>query len=90
MPERAQSRLPSGHGEALDHLRAQLTDAQARLERARHAANRREVDHWEAIVERIVARAQELQRDGATGADAPPKPARPPDMSAFIRGQLGR
>jgi hypothetical protein len=88
MPDLAQTRLPSGHSDALDRLRAQLDEAQSRLDRARAADDKREVGHWEAIIERIVARGRELPQGGAAGSDSSPKPAKPPDMSGFIRGQL--
>jgi hypothetical protein len=88
MRDPAQTRLPSGHSDALDRLRAQLDEAQSRLERARVADDQRQIGHWEAIIERIVARGRELPQGGAGGADPSPKPAKPPDMSGFIRGQL--
>ena len=88
MRDLAATRLPSGHSDALDRLRAQLDEAQSRLERARAADDEREIGHWEAIIERIVARGRELPQEGAAGADPSPKPVKPPDMSGFIRGQL--
>ena len=88
MRDLAATRLPSGHSDALDRLRAQLDEAQSRLERARAADDQREIGHWEAIIERIVARGRELPQGGAAGADPSTKPAKPPDMTGFIRGQL--
>ena len=62
--DRTDALLPSGRSDALDRLRAQLTEAQSRLVDARTADEAGAIAHWEAIIERIVARGRELPRGG--------------------------
>ena len=88
--DRTDALLPSGRSDALDRLRAQLTEAQSRLVDARTAHEAGAIAHWEAIIERIVARGRELP-PGRDPSDAARPVPEPPDMQAFIRRQvLGR
>jgi hypothetical protein len=82
--------LPSGRSDALHRLRVQLTEARSRLAAARAADDARAVAHWEAIIERIVERGHRLAPGPEPEADSRRAPS-PPEMQAFIRGQvLGR